>query len=123
SVNRTHTDAIALEWYVDPRRRAEFQRILHRDGHLKDFVSEIYRHNTRERIWISENARLVVCPRTGAPLLYEGTVRDISESIERREAQSRLNKLADIVPGGLFWCLSTPHGRWTASTPMTSRII
>nr|MCU0831374.1 GGDEF domain-containing protein [Rhizobiaceae bacterium] len=33
SVNRTHTDAIALEWYVDPRRRAEFQRILHRDGH------------------------------------------------------------------------------------------
>jgi diguanylate cyclase (GGDEF)-like protein/PAS domain S-box-containing protein len=113
SVNRTETDAIAVEWYVDPARRVEFKRVLHRDGHVKDFVSEIFRHKTRERIWISENARLVLCPRTGSPLMYEGTVRDITENLQRREAESRLNKLADIVPGGLFQMRRASDGSFT----------
>ena len=45
---------IGKEWYVDPTRRAEFSRLLFTHGHVRDFVSEIYRHKTRERIWISE---------------------------------------------------------------------
>lgn len=110
TVNRTKDDAIAAEWYVDPRRRAEFQRLLHRDGFVTDFVSEIYRHKTRERIWISENARLVLCPKTGVPHYYEGTVRDISETIRKRAAEERLNKLADVVPGGLFQMRRTREG-------------
>jgi hypothetical protein len=44
---------IALEWYVDPGRRDEFRDALERDGKVTDFVSEIYRHKTREKIWIS----------------------------------------------------------------------
>jgi PAS domain S-box-containing protein len=68
---------IGREWYVDPQRRAEFQRLMQRDGQVMDFVSEVYRHRTRERIWIRENAHLL---RTGdgTPLCYEGTVEDIT---------------------------------------------
>ena len=50
---------IAIEWYVDPARRAEFKQQLERDGYVRGFVSEIYRHKTRERVWISENAHAV----------------------------------------------------------------
>lgn len=94
--------SIEKEWYVEPTRRAEFQEILTRDGYVQDFVSEIRRHKTGERIWITENARLAIDPKTGVPLYYEGTVRDISESIRKRQAEVRLNKLADMAPGGLF---------------------
>jgi diguanylate cyclase (GGDEF)-like protein len=119
AVNRTGTDAIALEWYVDPSRRADFQRVLHRDGYVADFVSEVYRHKTRERIWISENARLILCPRSGAPLHYEGTVRDITETVNKRQVEKRLNKLADTAPGGLFQMRVAPDG--TFSMPYMSR--
>lgn len=70
---------IAREWYVDPQRRAEFQRLMQRDGAVVDFVSEIYRHRTRERIWIRENAHLVRAA-DGSALYYEGTVEDISRT-------------------------------------------
>lgn len=68
---------IGLEWYVDAAQRLEFVRRLERDGHVLDFVSEVYRHRTRERIWVRENAHLVR-DDGGAPLFYEGTVQDIS---------------------------------------------
>lgn len=76
---------IAREWYVDPHRRARFVEIINRDGTVRNFESEIFRHKTRERIWISENARLIRDAR-GQPLHYEGTVEDISErkSVERQ---------------------------------------
>src|SRR5579872_6299492 len=50
---------IGREWYVDPGRRAEFKRLIDAQGSVENFVSEIYRHKTRERLWISESARLV----------------------------------------------------------------
>src|SRR5579871_959022 len=68
---------IAKEWYVDPGRRAEFKHLMEARGSVENFVSEIYRHKTRERIWVSESARLVRDGK-GQPLFYEGTVRDIS---------------------------------------------
>ena len=68
---------IGREWYVDPLRRAEFQALMLRDGQVIDFVSEVYRHHTRERIWIRENAH-VVRAADGRPLYYEGTVEDIT---------------------------------------------
>jgi PAS domain S-box-containing protein len=76
---------IATEWYVDPRRRDEFQRLLEKHGHVTNFESEIYRHKTRERIWISENARLVR-DADGRPLYYEGTVQDITARKRAEEA-------------------------------------
>jgi PAS domain S-box-containing protein len=71
---------IATEWYVEPGRRNEFQRLLHEHGRIENFVSEIYRHRTRSQIWISENARIVRDPGSGDPLYYEGTVREVTRS-------------------------------------------
>jgi PAS domain S-box-containing protein len=76
---------IATEWYVDPKRRAEFMRLMEQDGRVENFESEVYRHKTRERIWVSENARLVR-DADGNPSHYEGTVRDISSAKRAQRA-------------------------------------
>jgi PAS domain S-box-containing protein len=68
---------IGLEWYVQAQRRDDFKQLMQRDGQVTDFVSEVYRHKTRERIWIRENAH-VVRADDGTPLYYEGTVEDIT---------------------------------------------
>ena len=86
---------IAGEWYVDPTRRSKFIELMNRDGMVRNFESEIYRHKSRERIWISENARLIR-DNAGNPLHYEGSVEDISERksferqllLARRDAES-----------------------------------
>jgi PAS domain S-box-containing protein len=69
---------IGREWYADAQRRVEFQRLMQSEGQVTDFVSEVFRHKTRERIWIRENAHLVRAA-DGAPLYYEGTVEDITQ--------------------------------------------
>lgn len=92
---------IATEWYVDPQRRTEFSKLLNDNGKVVDFVSEVYRHKTRERIWISENARLV-CDKRGLPLFYEGTVREITDTVKRLELEDLHRKLTEQVPGALF---------------------
>ncbi|MEZ5811043.1 MAG: EAL domain-containing protein [Rhizobiaceae bacterium] len=104
---------IGEEWYVEPGRRAEFTDLLERDGRIENFVSEIYRHKTRERIWISESARIVADPKTGEPLHYEGSVREITDSVRRREVEERFRKLTDMVPGGLFQLVRDPDGRFS----------
>jgi PAS domain S-box-containing protein len=87
---------IAAEWYVEPGRRADFMRLLNEEGQVENFESEIYRHKTRERIWVSENARLV---RDGAgrPLFYEGTVRDITELKQAGEELDTARKEAEAA--------------------------
>jgi diguanylate cyclase (GGDEF)-like protein/PAS domain S-box-containing protein len=118
---REMLEAVNLEnaqFYVD-RRRSEFQRMLQRDGHVQDFVSEIYRQKTREKIWVSENARVVVDAKTGVASYYEGSIRDITESIRKRQAESRLDKLADMAPGGLFQLRRDTDG--TYSVPFLSQ--
>ncbi len=79
---------IGGECYVDPRRRAEFMRQMALYGQVRNFESEIYRHRTRERIWVSENARAVYGD-DGKIAYYEGTVREITE---RKLAEARLRE-------------------------------
>lgn len=105
---------IGTEWYVDPKRRAEFQSILAEDGRVENFVSEIYRHKTRERIWISESARTVHDPKTGDVIRYEGSVREVTDSIRRREIEERFRKLTDMLPGGLFQLVRDADGVFSA---------
>jgi diguanylate cyclase (GGDEF)-like protein/PAS domain S-box-containing protein len=105
-------NATKAEFYVERGRQAEFNRALHRDGYVQDFVSEIYRQKTGERIWVSESARLVIDQKTGIPTYYEGSLRDITESIRKRQAEMRLNKLADMAPGGLFQLRRESDGRY-----------
>ncbi len=95
-------------WYVEPGRRDEFRAILMRDGRVEDFVSEIHRHKTRERIWITESARLVHDRKTGRKLYYEGSVREITETIKRLKLEEQFQKLTSQLPGGLFQFRSAP---------------
>jgi PAS domain S-box-containing protein len=69
---------IGTEWYVRPERRQDFLDLMNRDGEVRNFESEIYRHRTREKIWIQENARLVR-DEGGKPLYFEGTVQEITQ--------------------------------------------
>ncbi len=96
---------IAREWYVDPTRRQAFQQLMWRDGAVTNFVSEIWRHKTRERIWISENAH-AVCGADGTALFYEGTVEDITERVRDQQALQHNDELMRLissqVPGLVF---------------------
>ena len=96
---------IAREWYVDPTRRQAFQELMLRDGTVKNFVSEIWCHKTRERIWISENAH-AVCGADGGVLFYEGTVEDVSERVRDQQAlqhnADELRMLTSQVPGMVY---------------------
>jgi PAS domain S-box-containing protein len=96
---------IATEWYVDPTRRDEFRQRLERDGEVRGFVSEIYRHRTRERIWVSENAH-VLWHADGRVRFYEGTVEDVTEHVRRlhdlEHSELRLHQISQHFPGVVF---------------------
>jgi diguanylate cyclase (GGDEF)-like protein/PAS domain S-box-containing protein len=81
---------IGREWYVDPARRDEFVRLIREHGRVTDFVSEVYRHGTRERIWVSETAWLVRGP-DGEPVWFEGTVLDATD---RKQAEAQIERAA-----------------------------
>jgi PAS domain S-box-containing protein len=93
---------IGREWYVDPTRREAFRQALARDGQVCGFVSQVYRHRSREPIWVSENAYVARGPQ-GEPLYYEGTVEDITAQVELQERLQRRNRtfseLAAQLPG------------------------
>lgn len=92
---------IATEWYVDPNRRDDFKRLLNQEGTVKHFESEIYRHKSRERIWISENA-WPIYDEDGQILYYEGTVEDITERKQNERFQeSLLQFVEDSLERGL----------------------
>ncbi len=79
---------IAAEWYVEPGRRDALLDQIEKHGRVTNFVSEIYRHETQDRIWISENARAV--RTTEGILLYiEGTVVDITK---RKQAEAATHR-------------------------------
>jgi len=109
---------IASEWYVEPGRRDQFKTLMARDGRVVDFVSEIYRHKTRERCWIRENAHQVRSD-TGELLYYEGTIEDISASHRAlqglRDSELMLREITSEVPGMLYRIVfqSGQPGRYT----------
>ena len=95
------TRDLAREWYVDPTRREQFKALLDAHGRVRDFVSEVYRHKTRERIWVRVHAH-VVRDSTGAVLYYEGTVEDITEQrraqLETEANERRFRALTEKAP-------------------------
>lgn len=104
--------------YVEPGRREQFRKLLATEGKVTNFVSQIFRHNSTQKIWISENAWIVRDPATGKPIHYEGSVREISQQIERIAFELRLEKLANNLPGGLFQLLR--HADGSFSVPYAS---
>ncbi len=67
---------IQQQLYVEPNRRQEFLDLIHVQGAVTGFESQVYRQD-RTVIWICENVRVVKDPH-GAALYYEGTVEDIT---------------------------------------------
>ena len=101
------TQDLAREWYVDPNRRAQFKALLAEHGLVRDFVSEVYRHKTRERIWVRVHAH-AVRDATGAVGYYEGTVEDITvqrrAQLETEANERRFRVLTEkAVEVGLRW--------------------
>ena len=76
---------IAGEWYAQSGRRQQFLDLMARDGRVVNFRSQIYRHKTREQIWICENAH-VVRDADGNARFFEGTVEDITASQRAMQA-------------------------------------
>jgi diguanylate cyclase (GGDEF)-like protein/PAS domain S-box-containing protein len=78
------------DMFVDRSRREEFMRLMREEGRVTDFVAEIFRHGTGERVWISQNAWTI---RDGAGniLYYEGSVVDTTE---RKKSEARVAHLA-----------------------------
>lgn len=78
---------IGGQLYIDPKRREDFGRLMLTHDSVKDFVSQICRHDGKV-IWISENAR-AVRDWTGKLVFYEGTVEDVTPKIEAQNALRR----------------------------------
>jgi diguanylate cyclase (GGDEF)-like protein/PAS domain S-box-containing protein len=88
--------------YAETGRRTEFLDLLRTEGEVREFMSQVVLAKTGERVWITENARVVRDSKTGQPRYYEGTVRDTTDIALRMAEKERLIKLTSQVPGGLF---------------------
>ncbi|MGB8167851.1 MAG: ATP-binding protein [Chthoniobacteraceae bacterium] len=84
---------VGRQLYVEPGRRQEFVVLMRTEGAVRDFESEVRRHDGRI-IWISENARQVRNSETSELLYYEGTVQDITE--RKRAADELLALNAEL---------------------------
>lgn len=82
--------------YVDPERRAEFVKLMHKWGRVINFESQIYCRNGRV-IWISENARAVY-DADGMLQFFEGSVEDITER-KQYEVQLEYQANFDALTG------------------------
>ena len=78
--------------YADAKRPLEFRQQIALTGRLNNFESELIRRNG-ERIWISENARVVRDGR-GRTLWSEGTVQD---STDRKRAEASLRQAQEAA--------------------------
>ena len=76
---------VERQLYVDPERRAVFQRLLGEHGEVRGFEIQDRTRDGRI-IWVSEHAR-AVRDVAGRLLYYEGTVQDITQ---RKQAEERL---------------------------------
>ncbi|MFP5274929.1 response regulator [Coleofasciculus sp.] len=90
--------------YVDQNQRAEFKRLIHQQGAVSSFESQVYRQDG-SIIWISENTR-AVRDGNGVLLYYEGSVEDISarkQAAEQLQAsEQKLRQIIDLVPHFIF---------------------
>ena len=93
----------ARDLYVDPSRRAEFQRLLELGETVTDFEAQIRRRDGT-LLWVSENAR-AVRDSGGTLLHYEGTVQDVSARRRTedalRESEEQLRTIFDAAAVGI----------------------
>lgn len=90
--------------FVEPDRRRQLLEELNRNGHVKDFQSQVYRKDGSV-IWISEDIRLVT-GADGAPMYLEGVTRNITEQKQAEMAlaasELRYAMLTESMTEGLL---------------------
>ena len=86
------------QWYVDPARRDAFLTEMQANGFVTNFISEVYQHKTRKRMWVSETAH-VLRNSQGEIVMLEGTVEDITDRLRTeqllRESERRFRALTE----------------------------
>jgi diguanylate cyclase (GGDEF)-like protein/PAS domain S-box-containing protein len=98
-------------WYVNPERSAQFKQLMLSEGRVRDFVSEVYKHKSRERFWITENA-WHVRDMDGNPIFIEGTIQDATERITTMaivERQANIDSLTGVA--SRFKFMNALHGQ------------
>ncbi|MDR7305071.1 diguanylate cyclase domain-containing protein [Rhodoferax saidenbachensis] len=78
--------------YVHPQRREKFAELILAQGQVTNFVSEVYRLKTGERIWVREHAH-VMLGEDGKVLYFEGTMEDITRERASRAAMRKSEAL------------------------------
>ncbi|MBE9129169.1 PAS domain S-box protein, partial [Coleofasciculus sp. LEGE 07081] len=100
----TELTDIEHQLYVNLNQRAELTHLIHEQGAVSGFESQVYRRDGRS-IWIAENARAVRDSK-GMLLYYEGSVEDITErklAAEKLQAsEQKLRQVIDLVPHFIF---------------------
>jgi len=91
-----HLHDIPRQLYVLPERRAEFVRLMHEQGAVRNFESQVY-HCDGRIIWISENARAVK-DADGSVQFFEGTVIDVTER-KQHDAELEYQASHDSLTG------------------------
>jgi PAS domain S-box-containing protein len=86
--------------YVHPAARAEFQRLMRRDGMVREFEYQAHQRGGAIR-WLSDSAT-IVRDQSGEIVRYEGTVRDITDQKRAEDAIAEgrrlLQQVIDTVP-------------------------
>ena len=86
--------------YVHASARAEYQRLMLRDGVVHEFEYQVFRKDGEIR-WLSDSAT-IVRDSDGEVVRYEGTVRDITDQKRAEDAIAEgrrlLQQVIDTVP-------------------------
>ncbi|MBD2196432.1 MULTISPECIES: PAS domain-containing sensor histidine kinase [Calothrix] len=120
---------IEHQLYVDPKRRAEFVRLIEKYGSLSEFESQIYRQDG-SIVWISEKA-YAVRDEQGKLLYYEGMTEDITKRKQAEEAvrvffHAVSHDLRNPVLGTLMVLknlLANPESKITISRSILERMV
>src|SRR4029078_11737327 len=81
--------------YVHPEARAEFERLMERDGMVREFEYQV-RGRDGTILWLSDSAS-AVRNEDGELVRYEGTVRDITDQKRAEDAIAEGRRLLQMV--------------------------
>jgi PAS domain S-box-containing protein len=110
------------ELFVDSARYEKLVRLLREHGHVIDFEAQM-RRKDGSICWVSTDVR-AISDRESKALLYEGTMRDITQRKEAEEAlQAAEQKYRDIFENateGIFQI--GRDGRFLSANPALARL-